>query len=66
MAAAGYRVQRESYKVEGVDCWNLAAAIRGTTKPAEIVLVGAHYDSYNNTPSADDNASGTAANTNER
>lgn len=61
LAAAGYRVQRQGYKVEGVDCWNLETAIRGTTKPTEIMLVGAHYDSYGNTPGADDNASGTAA-----
>jgi hypothetical protein len=58
---AGYTVTRQTYPVEGVDCCNLIAELPGTTQPGEIVLVGAHYDSYDTTPGADDNASGTAA-----
>lgn len=58
---AGYQVRRQTYQVDGLDCWNLAAEIRGAHEPDEIVLVGAHYDSYGTTPGADDNASGTAA-----
>ena len=61
LARAGYQVKRQTYQVEGVDCWNLETEIKGTKEPAEIVLVGAHYDSYGTTPGADDNASGTAA-----
>jgi hypothetical protein len=61
LKAAGYAVARQTYKVEGVDCRNLIAEIKGTKRPTEIVLVGAHYDSYGSTPGADDNASGTAA-----
>ncbi|HVX10126.1 MAG TPA: M28 family peptidase [Pirellulales bacterium] len=61
LTQAGYRVGRQTYKVEGVDCVNLEAEIKGTKTPTEIVLVGAHYDSYDTTPGADDNASGTAS-----
>ena len=34
--------------------------IRGSARPDEIVLVGAHYDSSDGSPGADDNASGVA------
>jgi hypothetical protein len=61
LQAAAYRVLRQTYRVEGVACWNVIAEIKGTKTPGEIVLVGAHYDSYGSTPGADDNASGTAA-----
>src|SRR5258708_28629411 len=40
---------------------NLIAELKGTQRPEEIVIVGAHYDSREGTPGADDNASGTAA-----
>jgi len=40
---------------------NLEVEIRGTTRPAEVVVVGAHYDSAWGTPAANDNASGVAA-----
>ncbi|MGH7139145.1 MAG: M28 family peptidase, partial [Pirellulales bacterium] len=61
LVGAGYDVRRQTYQVDGIDCWNLEAEITGAVKPDEIVLVGAHYDSYGATPGADDNASGTAA-----
>ena len=60
LKAAGYVVARQTYKVEGVDCHNLIAEIKGRKQPGEIVLLGAHYDTYGSTPGADDNASGTA------
>jgi hypothetical protein len=59
--AAGYVVQRESFTVRGVRCDNLVVERRGTTQPDEIVVVGAHYDSFLDRPAANDNASGTAA-----
>ena len=37
------------------------AEIRGIIHPAEVVIVGAHYDTAKGTPGADDNASGVAA-----
>jgi hypothetical protein len=61
LTAAGYRVQRQTYEAEGVSCSNLEVELRGTSKPGEIVIIGAHYDSVDDAPGADDNASGTSA-----
>lgn len=58
---AGHKVTRESFEAGGELCHNLSIEIAGTTSPGEIVLVGAHYDSVQGSPGADDNASGTAA-----
>ncbi len=65
---AGYDVQRQQYTVRDLACFNLEAEIRGATNPEEIILVGAHYDSYGGrpglvpgTPGANDNATGMAA-----
>lgn len=41
--------------------WNLVAELHGTQLPHEFVVVGAHYDSVDDSPGADDNASGVAA-----
>jgi hypothetical protein len=60
LAAAGYRVERHAYAPD-VAGENLLAEIRGTTRPGEIVVIGAHYDSVDGSPGADDNASGVAA-----
>ncbi|MBI3469248.1 MAG: M28 family peptidase [Planctomycetes bacterium] len=80
LAAAGFEVRRQGYEVEALDrrsgkeerrmCHNLEVEIKGKDRPAEIVIVGAHYDSVagwpggwytEDTPGANDNASGTAA-----
>ena len=72
----GYTVQRDSFHARGVPVANLYVERRGTTRPEEIIVVGAHYDSrcgmstmkgrvpdhsYPGTPGANDNASGIAA-----
>ena len=54
------RVERQTFVVEEIEVANLIHEIRGTTRPDEIVVIGAHYDSVEGTPGADDNASGTA------
>ncbi len=59
LAAAGLKVERQTYAVETIACSNLIAEVRGSSD--EIVVVGAHYDSVGDSPGADDNASGTAA-----
>lgn len=59
-ALAGYTVERQEYDAEGVPVANLIVEIQGTTRPEEIVIVGAHYDSVDGTRGADDNASGVA------
>jgi Peptidase family M28 len=60
LTAAGYRVEKHVYPTEpgDPDAVNLIAELRGSD---EIVIAGAHYDSVDETPGADDNASGTAA-----
>ncbi|MEW6417897.1 MAG: M28 family peptidase [Nitrospirota bacterium] len=57
----GYNVTKQEYRINNVTIWNLAAEIVGTSKPKEIILIGAHYDSVNGSPGANDNASGVAA-----
>jgi Zn-dependent M28 family amino/carboxypeptidase len=57
----GYKVTVQEFVTDGRPTRNLEAEIRGTTRPGEIIVVGAHYDSHYETPGADDNASGVAA-----
>jgi hypothetical protein len=57
----GYEVKRQEYEVSGTTCCNLEVEIPGTTMPDELVIVGAHYDSVQGSPGANDNASGVAA-----
>jgi aminopeptidase YwaD len=40
---------------------NVVATRQGTSRPGEIIIVGAHYDSVPGSPGANDNASGVAA-----
>ena len=58
---AGYTAAKQTYEVETIPCHNLEIEIRGASRPDEILIVGAHYDSVPETPGADDNASGVAA-----
>lgn len=57
---AGYQVRRHEYQSRGQTVANLEAELVGTSAASEIVIVGAHYDSVQGTPGADDNASGVA------
>jgi len=43
-----------------VDGYNIVAEIPGTTKPDEVVMVGAHFDSWHTGTGATDNAAGSA------
>lgn len=61
LSNAGHKVTRESFEAGGELCHNLSVEITGEKLPGEIVLVGAHYDSVQGSPGADDNASGVAA-----
>lgn len=40
---------------------NYVVEIKGSEKPDEVILIGAHFDAYINAPGADDNGTGTAA-----
>ena len=59
--AQGYAVNSQCYQAREVESENLEVSRIGKTKPQEIVLVGAHYDTVTGSPGADDNASGIAA-----
>jgi Zn-dependent M28 family amino/carboxypeptidase len=59
--AMGHAVTSQSYRTHGVLSENLEVRLPGTARPEEIVLIGAHYDTVQGSPGADDNASGIAA-----
>lgn len=56
----GYVVTDQTYSVAGAVCANLEIVWPGRTQTDECVLIGAHYDSVQGSPGADDNASGIA------
>jgi Zn-dependent M28 family amino/carboxypeptidase len=56
----GLRVERQEYQAAGATVANLVGEIIGEGQPGEIVVVGAHYDTLDTTPGADDNASAVA------
>lgn len=58
---AGYKIERQTFTVSGIECHNLIAEVIGKAQPNEVILVGAHYDSARGTPGANDNGTGTAA-----
>jgi Zn-dependent M28 family amino/carboxypeptidase len=57
----GYQVSAQTFSVQNVECQNLAIEIPGRSKPGEIVLIGAHYDTVSWVPGANDNGSAVAA-----
>ncbi len=66
LVEADYKVLRQVYEtslysLKGRECYNLEVEITGSEKSDEIVVIGAHYDSVEGTPGANDNASGVAA-----
>lgn len=58
--AAGYAPGRQVFRVDDVPCANVEVEVRGRSDRGEILVVGAHYDSVEISPGADDNASGVA------
>jgi len=57
----GYKINNYSYQLKGLRTVNIEAEIVGYSKPNEIIVIGAHYDSVQGSPGANDNASGVAA-----
>lgn len=57
----GYQVVPRWYDLSGTQWANLEVSRPGNTRPDEILLIGAHYDSVMGSPGANDNASGVAA-----
>jgi Zn-dependent M28 family amino/carboxypeptidase len=61
LRSTGHPVKRETFSVEGKAFHNLVLELRGSSSPAEIVVIGAHYDSVLGCPGANDNGTGSAA-----
>ena len=61
LTSSGYEVRRHTYDVAGQASENIEVELLGTSRPEDIVLIGAHYDSVQGCPGANDNASGVAA-----
>jgi Zn-dependent M28 family amino/carboxypeptidase len=59
--AHGYEPVPLFYRVQNQEVRNIEVTICGATKPNEVVVIGAHYDSVRGCPGANDNASGVAA-----
>jgi len=57
----GYEIETQEFTVYGKTVKNLEAERIGVSMPEEIVIVGAHYDSFIGSPGANDNVSGVAA-----
>lgn len=57
----GLTVGSQVFSVQRRALRNVEAELKGTSRPDEIVIVGAHYDSVSGCPGADDNATGVAA-----
>ena len=71
----GYGVEQQIFETDGVECANIIAEVRGSSQQseggsqsrdgeglaAEIIIVGAHYDSCGASPAANDNGTGVAA-----
>ena len=59
LGAAGYQVATRPYEHRGETFYNLEAVLPGQS--SDTLVVGAHYDSVEGSPGANDNASGVAA-----
>ncbi|MEE2757184.1 MAG: M28 family peptidase [Myxococcota bacterium] len=57
ISRCGYTPMRETF-ASGM---NIVATKRGRLSPPSIIVIGAHYDTVQNSPGANDNASGVAA-----
>jgi acetylornithine deacetylase/succinyl-diaminopimelate desuccinylase-like protein len=57
---AGYAPRHQVFEVEGRRVANIEAEQRGSRRAERILVIGAHYDSVDDSPGANDNASGVA------
>ncbi|HRX16808.1 MAG TPA: M28 family peptidase [Spirochaetota bacterium] len=52
---------KEKFKAEGHNVVNVIAELPGKKNPEKIIIIGAHYDTVEGSPGANDNGSGIAA-----
>jgi Zn-dependent M28 family amino/carboxypeptidase len=57
----GYEPRAQEFRAQGEVFRNIEVELRGEGRPEEIVVVGAHYDTVEGSPGANDNTSGVAA-----
>lgn len=60
MSGYSETVKEQPYDVDGHEVANIISEIRGYEAPEKIVLIGAHYDTIEDTPGADDNGTAVA------
>lgn len=60
LRSAGYTVESHDFEADGVACSNLIATLPGNRTPDRVLVVGAHYDTVEGCPAANDNSSGVA------
>jgi Zn-dependent M28 family amino/carboxypeptidase len=60
LSESGYAMQRQPYSVHSTEVANLIAETPGTVPETGILILGAHYDTVEASPGADDNASAVA------
>jgi len=58
--ALGHEPVENTYRVSGKEVSNIEVEIPGSRGPGEIIIIGAHYDTVEDTSGADDNASAVA------
>lgn len=61
LTSMAYEVRPQTYTSRGQRVSNLEVELTGGRRAREIVIIGAHYDSAEGTPGANDNGSGVAA-----
>lgn len=60
LGALGYQVASQEFTADGRSYRNLEATLGGAGRAHEVIVLGAHYDTAEDAPGADDNASGVA------
>jgi len=61
LSSGGYAPEWQTFDVAKIPVSNVEATLTGTAHAAEIVVVGAHYDTVAGCPGANDNGTGVAA-----
>ncbi len=61
LQSVGCRVRTQKFEAMGVTCTNVIGMLDGEDKKLPPLVVGAHFDTDENTPGANDNGSGIAA-----
>lgn len=56
----GFETHEEVHVPAGAQTPTIVVEVPGTSRRGEIIVIGAHYDTFQGTPGADDNASGVA------